>query len=318
MQRRPRDHVTWRCRDRRSACVSSQPRLAVVFSTLLVGLATLVGCAGPAGPATAALSGHVLAVGSTALQPLVTQAAQLFEQEHAGATVDVQGGGSVLGLQAVTTHKADIGDSDIYADPAQYPDPNLTDHLVCVVPFAMVVNPDVTVPSLTQEQIVGIFSTSQITNWKQVGGPDLAIVPVVRPATSGTRATFRKYVLEGRDENGRLLSSDSSQTVHDAVAQTPGAIGYLAASVVDSMVHVVAIDGQLPTQANIGAGRYAFWGFEHMYTVGDNGGAAEAFLDFMLTPAIQRLAQQLGYIPIAATQLADSSAHHDRTSMSSA
>jgi phosphate transport system substrate-binding protein len=104
--------------------------------------------------------------------------------------------------------------------------------------------------------------------------------------------------------------------VHDAVAQTPGAIGYLAASVVDSLVHVVAIDGQQPTQANIGAGRYAFWGFEHMYTLGDNGRAVEAFLDFMLTPAIQRLAQQLGYIPIAAMQLADSSAPRDLVSMS--
>jgi phosphate transport system substrate-binding protein len=166
----------------------------------------------------------------------------------------------------------------------------------------MVVNPDVTVRSLTQDQIIKIYSTGEITNWKQVGGPDLAIVPIVRPATSGTRATFRKYILEGRDENGRLLASDSSQTVHDAVAKTPGAIGYLALSVADSAVDVVAIDGQPPTAANIAGGRYVFWGFEHMYTLGDNGGPVEAFLDFMLTSAIQRLAQQLGYIPLAAMQ----------------
>src|SRR5258708_37123651 len=59
----------------------------------------------------------------------------------------------------------------------------------------------------------------------------------------------------------------------------------------------MAIGGQLPTPENISAGRYAFWSFEHMYTIG-------AFLDFMLTPQIQRLAQQLGYIPIAQMKLA--------------
>jgi phosphate transport system substrate-binding protein len=231
---------------------------------------------------------------------LVTAAAKLFHQENPQATVEVRGGGSKTGLAAVVSHQTDIGDSDIYADPALYPDPNLTDHLVCVIPFAMVVNLDVTVNQLSTDQIISIYSTGQITNWKQVGGPDLPIVPVVRPSTSGTRATFRKYILGGRDENGKLLQSDSSQSVLQAVAQTPGAIGYLAVSVADSTVKTVAVDGQLPTPTAIQHGQYAFWGYEHMYTLGDNGGITGAFLDFMLTPAVQTLAQQLGYIPIAA------------------
>jgi phosphate transport system substrate-binding protein len=67
---------------------------------------------------------------------------------------------------------------------------------------------------------------------------------------------------------------------------------------------VVAIGRQLPTPENISDGRYAFWGFEHMYTIGDDTGAVGAFLDCMLTPQIQRLAQQLGYIPIAQMKLA--------------
>jgi phosphate transport system substrate-binding protein len=240
------------------------------------------------------------------LQPLVAAAAPLFQQLHPQVHVDVQGGGSLAGLQAVVSAKVNIGDSDVYADPAVYPDPNLTDHLVAIVPFAMVVNPSVTIASLSREEIVKIFSTGEITNWKQVGGPDLTIVPVVRPATSGTRATFRKYILQGRDENGKLLTTDSSQTVRDTVAHTAGAIGYLALSVLDASVHVLAIDNQLPTASNISAGRYAFWGFEHMYTLGDNGGAVGAFLDYMLTSPIQRLAQQLGYIPISSAQLAAS------------
>jgi phosphate transport system substrate-binding protein len=257
----------------------------------------------------ATLSGNLVLAGSTALQPLATQAAKLFERQYPRLHVAVNGGGSLAGLTAVTNHQADIGNSDVYADPAVYPDPNLTDHLVCVIPFVMVVNRDVTVSNLRKQDIIDIFSSGKITTWKQVGGLDLPIVPVVWPATSGTRATFRKYILAGRDEIGTLLKTDSSQTVLETVANTPGAIGYLAVPVVDDHVRTVAIDGQLPSRESIEKGRYAFWGFEHMYTLGDTPTIA-AFLNFMLSGTVQQVAQQLGYIPIAdmkLSQLAPSS-----------
>jgi phosphate transport system substrate-binding protein len=253
--------------------------------------------------AKTSLSGTVTLAGSTALQPLATQAAQLFVAQYPHIHVTVKGGGSLAGLGAVTTHQADIGDSDVYADPALYPDPNLTDHLVCVIPFVMIVNRDINVATLRKQDIIDIFSSGKITNWKQVGGPDLTIVPVVRPATSGTRATFRKYILAGCDEIGTLLKTDASQTVLQTVADTPGAIGYLGVPVVDKRVRIVAIDGQLSSRARIEQGSYAFWGFEHMCTLGDPPAIA-AFLNFMLTAPVQQLAQQLGYIPIADMKIA--------------
>jgi phosphate transport system substrate-binding protein len=265
----------------------------------------LSGCAGaPAGSKD--LSGHILIVGSTALQPLATQAATLFTKAHPNVQMEVRGGGSKVGLTSINAHQADIGDSDIYADPTLYPDPNLTDHLVCVIPFAMITHPGISITSLKREEIIKIFSTGEITNWNQVGGPNLRIVPVVRPATSGTRDTFRKYILEGRDESGKLLTTDSSDTVRDTVASTPGAIGYLAVPYVNSSVHVVAIDGATPSQANIESGQYLFWGFEHMYTLGDDNPVIDEFLDrFMFSRQVQDLALQLGYIPIANVKLAN-------------
>jgi ABC-type phosphate transport system substrate-binding protein len=121
MHWRQRPSLAWPCRDRHTAL--GQTRLAPAVAVLLVALAALSGCSSPIGSSTTSLSGHVLVVGSTALQPLVTQAAQLYQQQQPGVSVQVQGGGSLLGLQAVTSHQADIGDSDVYADPAQYPDP---------------------------------------------------------------------------------------------------------------------------------------------------------------------------------------------------
>jgi phosphate transport system substrate-binding protein len=264
----------------------------------------VTGCTGPTNSSTQ-LSGTIHIDGSTALLPLVTQAATAFEKQNPMAHIIVAGGGSVTGLNDVSNRKVFIGDSDIYASFAAYPNPDMTDHIVCVTPFTLITNPDITLPSLTQAQIVDIFSSNQLTNWQEVGGPDLPIVLIVRPSTSGTRDTFRKYVLGGRDEGtgNQVLQKDSSAAVHDKVAQTPGAIGYLAQSVVDNKVHPLAIDGKSATKDNIITGSYTFWSYEHMHTLGDDNPLVATFLDFMLSPTIQQLAQHDGYIPIGDMKL---------------
>lgn len=276
---------------------------AVSLAALVIGQAALAGCA-QTGVAQTDPQGSITISGSTALLPLVQHAAQLFDQRYIHAHINVSGGGSLHGIQAVTSHQVTIGDSDVYADPGTYPDPTLTDHLVAVIPFTMIVNPDVVnVASLKHDQIIGVFSSGQYSDWQQLGGPDLPIMPVVRPPTSGTRLTFRKYVMGGRDEKGIFLKTDSSQTVLTTVATTPGAIGYVALSVLDKTVKPVAIDGVSATATDIEAGRYPFWGYEHMYTLGDGNALTSAFLDYMLTPEIQALAQHLGYIPISQMQV---------------
>ncbi|HKF37921.1 MAG TPA: phosphate ABC transporter substrate-binding protein [Ktedonobacteraceae bacterium] len=274
-------------------------------STLLITLLSLaillVGCGIP-GVGTGGNgdpSGHVHIVGSTALLPLVTQAADLFRQHYPGVKMDVAGGGSITGLKAVTNHQADIGDSDIYADPALYPDPNLTDHIVCVNTFALIVDPHIPLSSLTTQQIIAIFTRKGL-NWNMFGGPDLPVVPIIRPATSGTRALFRKYVLGGIEESGHPLTTDSSTSVINTVAHTPGAIGYVTTVLVNHTVRMIGIDGVTPTLQHIKAGRYKFWGYEHMYTLENGSNATTTFLDFMLTAEVQQLAQQLGYLPVSA------------------
>jgi phosphate transport system substrate-binding protein len=274
----------------------------IVLLLSLAGVLFMTSCTGTGATVTEP-RGHLLIAGSTALQPLVTAAAVLYQKQYPQAHIDVSGGGSIYGLQAVTGGKVNIGNSDVYADPAQFPDPNLTDHIVCAIPFTLIVDPAVSVSSLTTQQIIDIFSTEKIRNWQQVGGQNLPIVPVVRPSTSGTRATFRKYIIGGRDENGKLLKADSSATVLDTVAHTPGAIGYLARSVLDSRVKAIAINGKMATLETIESGQYSFWGYEHMYTLGENSGLMASFLDFMLTPAIQQFAQKMGYIPITSIRL---------------
>jgi len=245
-------------------------------------------------------SGSVTAVGSTALQPLVESAAKTFMGKNPNAKVQVQGGGSGTGLTQVQQGGADIGNSDLFAEEKLTPEQSkeLVDHKVCVVGIATVINPKVKVDNLTKQQVIDIF-TGKITNWKDVGGNDQKIVIINRPASSGTRGTFKKYALGGADEaSGLSLTEDASGTVRKTVAETDGAISYLALSYIDSSVKAVKYDNAEPTAANIKEGKYPIWAYEHMYTKGEAKGVAKAFLDYMMTDEVQKkLVVDLGYIP---------------------
>ncbi len=255
--------------------------------------------AGAAGAAT--VSGSITAMGATALQPLVEQAAQQYMAKNPGARILVQGGGSGTGLTQVAAGAVDIGNSDIYAEEKDGIDAkSLVDHKVAVIGFAAVVNKAVTVDNLTQQELIGIF-TGKITNWSQVDGPNMPIVLITRPSSSGTRFTFQKYALGGAMEaTGISLTEDSSGTVRKTIAETRGAIGYLALSYVDSSVKALQYSGVAPTKANIVNGRYPIWSYEHMYTKGTPTGLTKAFLDYMTTAEVQNtLVPQLGYIAIS-------------------
>lgn len=281
---------------------SSSPILQAILLT--IGLVLLVSCGvyqNGSGPAASTPTAQVNIVGSTTLLPLVAKAADLFSQQHPDIKINAQGGGSLAGLDAVIHHQADIGDSDISADPNKYSDPNLTDHIVCETIFTLIINPQIPISSLTTQQASSIF-TGAITNWKDVGGPNLAITPIIRPDTSGTRALFDKYILEGANEAGNPLTSDSSTTVLDMVAHTPGAISYITTTLVNPTVKAIDLDGISATEQNVKSGAYRFWGFEHMYTLQNGVDNTTRFLDFMQTAPIQQLAQNLGYLPVTDAQ----------------
>ncbi len=280
--------------------------LAVAVAVVLAGCAAPTATTAPTGSndpsaTSGPLTGTVLAVGSSALQPLAQKAAELFMVAHSGVTVTVQGGGSGTGLTQVSTGNADIGNSDLYAEDKldAATAATLVDHKVCVVGFAAVVHKDVAVTDLTQAQLIDIF-TGRITNWKDVGGADEAIVLINRPASSGTRATFKKHALAGADEaTGVALTEDSSGTVRSTVAGTPGAISYLALSYLDGSVNALSLDGNAANPENIASGKYPVWSYEHMYTKGEPAGAVKAFLDYLAGDVFKSSISDLGYIPVS-------------------
>jgi len=181
-------------------------------------------------PTVNCVTGSITASGSTALQPLVDAAAKQYAKACAGATVTVNGGGSGTGLSQVAQGAVQIGDSDVTAESKlATPDAAaLVDHIVARQGWIVVTNKDVTVTNLTTQQNIDIW-TGKVKNWKDVGGPDLPIVLIFRPASSGTRSTFKKLVLGGATEatGGQTLTEDSNGAVTTAVTKTDGAVSVI-------------------------------------------------------------------------------------------
>lgn len=274
-----------------------------------------------AGAATAVsgLSGMKLAAdGSSALQPLVKQAAAEFDKAN-GTITTANAGGSGQGLKDVAAGAVQIGDSDVFAS-AKLPAATaatLTDHQVGAVVFTLVVSNDLNnkVNNLTTQEIQDIF-TGKDTNWSQIGGPNEAITVVNRPTTSGTRSTFDKYVLKGAQESsGTTLTQDNTGAIAQAVSQTPGSIGYVsigfaASSQFSTQVTPICIDGSKPVAADVNSGAYNFWGIEHMYTKGPATGAAKALITYIESSQVQQndlLA--LSYLPVSAVSASAVTAH---------
>lgn len=248
---------------------------------------------------TAAVSGSITGSGSSALLPLVKDAAEKFKANNKDVTITLNAGGSGTGLKQVSDGSVDMGNSDVPAETKldKAKAEKLVDHKVCVMTVATIVNKDVGVKNLTRQQLQDIF-TAKVTNWKDVGGPDKPIVLVTRPKTSGTRALFKQYAINGAEEaDNKSLETDNSGILIQSVAQNPGAIGYVALPYLinDKSVDVLAIDGVEPTLENTYSGKYAVWGYEHIYTSKEPKAAVKAFLEYIMGNEYGKRIEELGY-----------------------
>lgn len=255
------------------------------------------------------VTGSLTASGSTALAPLVEKVATAYQNRCKSAHITVNLGGSKVGLANAEAGSVGIGDSDVFASSSQS---DLVDHQVAVVIFGIIVNSKVGITNLTTAQIKGIYAGT-ITNWSQVGGPNLKIVVVSRPASSGTRATFQQYLLGGPEKvsGPASLTTDSTGTVITNVAQTAGAIGYAATGSAknNSGVTLVSIDGNAPTHDLVESNTYKFWNIEHMYTKGQPTQIAQALIDYMDSSDGQSAAASLDFIPLSQMQPSATQAH---------
>ena len=283
--------------------ISIKKNITLVVSLLIIA-ALVSACGGtstPGAPVTDPTTDNstISVSGSTTVQPLAEKLAEAFMTENTGIRIDVQGGGSSVGVKAAGQGTSDIGMASREikeSELAEFPKLNVV--VIARDGIAIVANADVTVSDLTVEQVRDIFS-GKITNWKDLGGEDQNIIVVSREEGSGTRGAFEEMVM-GKDAliTASAILQPSNGSIRTTVSTTPYSIGYMSFGYLDDTIKAISIGGIAPTEPNAADGSYPIVRPLNMLTNGEPTGAVKAFLDFILSDAGQKLVVEDGYIPV--------------------
>ncbi|MBC7252991.1 MAG: phosphate ABC transporter substrate-binding protein [Actinobacteria bacterium] len=271
---------------------------AVVAVAVLIVLAA--GCGGGGGGAVEEekpkLSGTLNLSGSTTVLPIAQEAAEMFMDENPGVTVNVQGGGSSVGISNVAEGVVDIGDAsrDLKEEEKNL---GLVDHKIALDVIAVIAHKDVPVENLTKDQVKAIF-TGKMTNWKEVGGPDQAIRVVIRDEASGTREMFDEKALGKEKPVAGAIECNSNGIVRQTVSSTPYSIGYISLGYLDNSVKALKYEGVTADKENAVNKTYPLSRYLHMFTKGEATGLAKAFIDFVLSERFQNEVVAREYIPM--------------------
>ena len=187
-----------------------------------------------------------------------------------------------------------------------------------MTPFAtdalvFVVNEDNPVNGLTSEQLQKIY-TGEITNWKEVGGDDMDIVPFQRNQGAGSQTMFEKLVMEGQSPMSapEAWVPDSMAGLLDAVREydnSPAAIGFTVYYYANDMemargLKVLSVDGVAPSAQAIRSGEYPFLNpyFVAIAKDAPQDSPTRILYDWVLGPDGQKLAAMEGYVPVTETE----------------
>jgi phosphate transport system substrate-binding protein len=216
-------------------------------SWLILWLMLLLAACGPSD------SGGLTVTGSTSVTPFAEHLAELYQKQHPGIAINIQGLGSSAGIRAALDGVAEIGMSSRELQPEEAD--KLDQVVIARDALAVVVNPDNPINGLSTAQIQGIFS-GQIRSWDALGGPPQPITVVSREAGSGTFSAFGELVMKGKPIATLALRQGSNGAIRQIVAQDPNAIGYISLGIVDPTVKALAIDSVEPSVVHVDAGTY--------------------------------------------------------------
>ena len=241
-------------------------------------------------------------MGSTSVQPFAEILAQEFERLPGGIRVDVEGGGSTAGIVAIDENIADIGmcSRGLKPDEAR----QFVGIPIALDGLAAVVHKSNPITGLTREQIRRIFC-GDVSNWQEVGGDNRPIHLITREEGSGTREAFVKLVMEahGPDEtigriSPRAMAQESNGAVRELVRHDRGAIGYMSLGLVNGELRILEVDGVYPTVQEVVNKRYPLVRPFLFVTKGVPPPDAQAFIDYVLSPAGQQLLQKEGLVGV--------------------
>ncbi len=249
-----------------------------------------------------AVAGELVIKGSTTVLPIAQKAAEAYMAENPDVKISLSGGGSGNGIKAIIDGTAQIGNASRFIKQKEvnlagtkgvYPVP-FRIALDAIVP---VVHPKNSVTDLSMAQLKDIY-LGKIRDWKVVGGTPGRIVVISRDSSSGTFGVWKDMVMLKDRVVPSALTVPSNGGIVQAVAKTPGAIGYVGLGYLSAEIKAVKVNGVTGTEETTLNGAFPISRGLFMFTQGWPKGDTMSFISFILSKKGQMLVKEAGSIPV--------------------
>ncbi len=131
------------------------------------------------------------------------------------------------------------------------------------------------------------------------------ITVITREEGSGTRGAFIELVGIEQDDVDRTIATadntNSTSVMLTSVAGNEQAIGYVSLGSLNDTVKALSVDGAAPTVENIENGTYKIARPFVIATMADLSETAQDFIGFIMSADGQKVVEDEGYIPVAAS-----------------
>lgn len=204
-------------------------RYGVHFRLVFTGAALLFFMTGCGQPDETATRGYLKVSSAEVAFPYIESAAVKYEQVYNEAFVDVGKTTSRQALVDLSEGRSRLAvisrepnESEVEALSSGEAD--FITRTVAHDALAVIVHGDNPIEDLTMGQLRDIY-TGKITNWRELGGEDRAIRPLVRDRNSGTYEVFQDMVLDGAEYGESVYPCSTMAALAGIAGAYPSAIG---------------------------------------------------------------------------------------------
>lgn len=249
-------------------------------------------------------STKIVVDGSTTVGPIAKAFAEYFKQKHPEVNITVSESGSGNGAKSLVNGVCDVADMSRFMKKTEFKaavenGAMPVAHVVAMDGLPIIVHPANPVSGLTVKQVRAIY-TGKVSNWSEVGGPNMKIVKVSRDTNSGTYETFEKLVMKKERISEDTEYVGSNGAVRQRVQSTPAAVGFAGLGFVDDTVKALTINGIYPDQDTVSSGEYPIARPLYMFTNGypKLGTPLHQFVTLHLTEDGQEMVEEIGFVPV--------------------
>jgi phosphate transport system substrate-binding protein len=257
-------------------------------------------------------------IGSDTMVNIAQAWAEEYAKVEPNVSVEVSGGGSGVGIAALINKTADIANASRKLEPGEEEKAKASAHgapsefTVGYDGLAIYVHKDNPLTEISMDELGDIYREGgKLAKWSELGVKAVPgakgdeIIRISRQNNSGTYHYFRETVVGKKsDFKQGSLDMSGSKDVVEQVSKTPGAIGYSGLGYATPAVKILKVSKKkgdpaiLPSVATVMDKTYPISRPMFMYTPGAPAPHVKKYIDWVMSPAGQKIVEQTGYVPL--------------------